>query len=137
MFKFLNKFLDSNQKELARLQKIVDEINALEPKIKKLTNERLREKTEEFKKQLTGKSLGLSGSQDFSPSVLPPAFAVAREAIRRVVGERAYDVQLMAAIALHEGKIAEQKTGEGKTLSAAIAMYLNALTGRGVHLVTV
>jgi preprotein translocase subunit SecA len=126
---FSKLFGDPNQKILDKLQPIVEEINQLEPEIKKLSDEGLKTKTDEFKKRLTkGESLD---------ALLPEACAVAREAIRRVVGERAYDVQLMAAIVLHQGQIAEQKTGEGKTLSAAITLYLNGLTGQGCHLITV
>ncbi len=129
MFKFLARFFDANERELNRIKEIVDAINKLEPKFKRLKKEEFPAKTSEFKLRLEkGETLN---------DLLPEAFALAREAIRRTVGERAYDVQLIAAIALHEGKIAEQKTGEGKTLSAAIASYLNALSGKGVHVVTV
>ena len=107
----------------------MEQINALEAAIEKLSDEELKAKTPELKELLKqGKSLD---------EILPEAFAVAREAIKRTVGERAYDVQLIAAIILHQGKIAEQKTGEGKTHAAALTLYLNALTGKGTHLVTV
>lgn len=103
-------------------------INSLEDKYSKLSDSKLKEKTNEFKKQLQeGKSLD---------EILPDAYAVVREAIRRTIGERAYDVQLLAAITLHHGSIAEQKTGEGKTHSVVFPAYLNALTGRGVHIIT-
>lgn len=129
MFKFLGKLLDSNEKEVTRLQKIVSEISALEPEVQKLKAPDFAKKTAEFKERLTaGATLD---------SILPEAFALVREAALRTIGERHYDVQLVAALALHSGKVAEQKTGEGKTLSAIPALYLNALTGRGVHLVTV
>ena len=129
MLNFLKKIFDYNEKELRRLRKIVEEINAWEPKVQKLSDKKLRAKTEEFKDKIAHK---------VSPEeILPEAFAVVREAARRTVGMRHFDVQLMAAVALFEGKIAEQKTGEGKTLSATPALYLRALEGKGVHLVTV
>ncbi len=129
MFKFLTKLLDSNEKQIQRLNGIVAEINAREKDIKKLKDKDFRKKTEEFKNAIKdGKSLD---------QLLPEAYALVREAAFRTINERPYDVQLMAAIVLHEGKVAEQKTGEGKTLSASLPLYLNALTGRGTHLVTV
>ncbi len=129
MIKFLDRFLDTNEKQLKKLQPLVEKINSLEPKMKKLKDDEFPGMTAAFKERLAnGETLD---------DLLPEAFALAREAIRRIVGERAFDVQLMAAITLHQGKIAEQRTGEGKTLSAAIAAYLNGLTGKGVHIVTV
>jgi len=111
------------------LRPMVAEINGLEKKWLKLTDEQLKQKTTEFKERLTkGKSLD---------DILAEAFAGVREAARRNLGLRHFDVQLMAGVAFHQGRIAEQKTGEGKTLSATTALYLNALTGKGVHLVTV
>lgn len=119
----------NNERQLRRLQPIVDKINAFEPQISSLTDEQLALKTNEFREQLSqGKSLD---------DILPEAFAVVREAGKRRLGQRHFDVQLMGAIALHEGKIAEMKTGEGKTLTATLPLYLNALTGKGAHLVTV
>ena len=130
MLKFLTNILgDSNEKELKKLYPIIDAVNGLEPEVQALSDDALRAKTGEFRQRLAeGETLD---------DLLPEAFAVAREAIRRTVGERAYDVQLMGAAVLQAGKIAELKTGEGKTLVAAIALYLNALEGRGAHLVTV
>lgn len=129
MLKFFAKLFDQNEKELKKMAPLVEKINSLEPEMRKLKDSQFPKKTAEFKERVaSGESLD---------DLLPEAFALAREAIRRVVGERAFDVQLMAAAALHQGKIAEQKTGEGKTLSAAIAAYLNALEGKGVHVVTV
>jgi len=129
MFKFLTKLLDSNQKEIDRLRLIVEKINAWEKKVKKLKDKEFKEKTEGLKKRIAkGESLD---------NLLPEAFALVREASLRTIGLRPYDEQLMAAICFHQGKIAEQKTGEGKTLSAVSALYLNALTGKGCHLVTV
>lgn len=121
--------LDLNQRELDRLSKIVDKINSLEPKIKKLKDGDFVKKTEELKKRLK--------KGEVLENILPEAFALAREASWRELGMRMFDVQLMASIALFEGKVVEQKTGEGKTLSAVPALYLRALTGKGVHLVTV
>jgi preprotein translocase subunit SecA len=129
MFNFFSKILDVNQKEIDRLSKIVAQINEHDSAIKKLKDEDFIEKTEFFKEELEkGKSL---------EDILPEAFALVREAAWRTIGLRPYDVQMMAAVALFEGKVAEQKTGEGKTLSAVPALYLRALAGKGAHLVTV
>jgi preprotein translocase subunit SecA len=130
MVSFLARiFTGSNERELKKLQPLVDEINDLEAEVEALSDDALRAKSTEFRRRLAaGETLD---------DLLPEAFAVAREGIRRRIGHRAFDVQLMGAIVLHEGKIAELKTGEGKTLVAAIVMYLNALAGRSVHLVTV
>ncbi|MEZ0343338.1 MAG: preprotein translocase subunit SecA [Caldimicrobium sp.] len=118
-----------NERELKKLKPIVQKINALEPEIQKLSDDELTRKTIEFKERLErGATLD---------ELLPEAFAVVREAARRVLGLRHFDVQLMGGIVLHQGKIAEMKTGEGKTLVATLPAYLNALTGRGVHIVTV
>ncbi len=118
-----------NDRELKRMRKLVDKINALEPKIQPLSDEALKQKTAEFKTQFEqGTSLD---------NILPEAFAVCREASSRVLGMRHYDVQLIGGITLHEGKIAEMRTGEGKTLMATLAIYLNAISGKGVHVVTV
>lgn len=129
MLNFLNKLFDTNGREINKLKPIVAEINALEESIKKLKDKELPGLTAELKKRLQS---GISLEE-----VLPEALATIREGIRRITGERAYDEQLMAAIVLHQGKIAEQKTGEGKTLSAALAAYVHALMGRGTHVVTV
>jgi len=118
-----------HDREIKKLQPIVDHINSLESEIKALSDAELKAKTPEFKGRLeSGESLD---------ELLPEAFAVTREAARRVLGLRPFDVQLMGGIVLHQGKIAEMKTGEGKTLVATMPVYLNALTGRGVHVVTV
>jgi preprotein translocase subunit SecA len=131
LFKWVGKVLggDSNQRELKKLWPTVERINALEPEVQPLSDDELRAKTDEFRSRLAdGETLD---------DLLVEAFAVAREAIRRAVGERAFDVQLVGGIVLHQGKIAEMKTGEGKTLVATLPLYLNALEGRGAHLVTV
>ncbi|KKU95181.1 MAG: Protein translocase subunit SecA [Candidatus Gottesmanbacteria bacterium GW2011_GWA1_48_13] len=136
MFKFLGKILDSNEKEITRLRSIVAQINEKDGEMRKIKEssqpagrQGFTRKTAEFKERLAhGATLD---------DILPDAFALVREAAHRTIGERHFDVQLMAAVTLHHGKIAEQKTGEGKTLSATPALYLNALTGRGAHLVTV
>ncbi|MDO8452695.1 MAG: preprotein translocase subunit SecA [bacterium] len=129
MLNFLSRFVDTNRKEVERLTRIVDRINKLDSSVKKLKDSDFSGKTEEFKKRLEkGESL---------EDILPEAFALVREASLRTIGKRHYDTQLMAGIALFEGKIAEQKTGEGKTLSAVPPLYLRALTGNGVNLVTV
>jgi preprotein translocase subunit SecA len=127
VFKWLGG--DSNEKELKRLQPIVDSINELEPEFKKLSDSKLRAKTDEFKARISkGTSLD---------KIMPEAYSAVREAARRTIGQRHFDVQLMGGIVLHQGKIAEMKTGEGKTLVATLPLYLNSLTGKGVHLVTV
>ncbi len=129
MFGFLDNLFDSNEKQLNNLTPIVEQINQLENKIKPLSDGELQAKTPRFKQRLEkGETLD---------DLLPEAFAVVREAIRRQQGERAYDVQLMAAISLHQGKAAEQRTGEGKTLTSALTLYLNALDGKGCHMITV
>jgi preprotein translocase subunit SecA len=129
MLHFISKLFDANEKELKKLWVIVDQINSYEEEIKSLNESDFAKKTQEFKKRYDG-GTSLDG-------LLPEAFALGREASFRAIGERPYDVQLIAAIVLHQGNVAEQKTGEGKTLSASLPLYLNALTGKGVHLVTV
>lgn len=119
---------DPQVKTLKRLKKRVKDINALEDKYKKLSDTKLKAQTDELKKRLKKESLD---------KILPDAFAVAREATRRVIGQRHYDVQLIGGMVLHEGSVAEMKTGEGKTQVAVLPAYLNALTGKGVHVVTV
>ncbi|MBC7288239.1 MAG: preprotein translocase subunit SecA, partial [Armatimonadetes bacterium] len=128
MLGFIKKLIDPNEREIARLRRIVDQINALEPDFERLTDEQLTAKTEEFKQRLAaGETLD---------ALLPEAYAAVREAAKRTLGQRHFDVQVMGAIVLHEGKIAEMKTGEGKTLTATMPLYLNALEGKGAHLVT-
>ncbi|HEU0230227.1 MAG TPA: preprotein translocase subunit SecA [Burkholderiaceae bacterium] len=130
MVSLLKKLIGSrNDRLLKQFRQQVAKINALEPEISKLDDTQLAAKTDEFRQQYKdGKSLD---------ALLPQAFAVVREASKRVFGMRHFDVQMLGAIALHNGKIAEMRTGEGKTLMATLAVYLNALTGRGVHVVTV
>lgn len=130
MFNVFKNFFDYNQREVGRLQKKVDEINKLEDKARNLKDGDFAKETKKLQEIVRADESKLN-------EVMPWAYALAREAARRVLGQRHFDVQLIAAIALHEGKIAEQKTGEGKTLSSVPALYLNALTGKGVHLVTV
>jgi len=128
MFKSFKNLFDEDIRRIKSYKPIVKKINDFESEISKLNDEELSQKTIYFKELLKeGSSLD---------DILPEAFAVVREAIYRVIGERAYDVQLMAAITLHQGAIAEQKTGEGKTHSVVFPAYLNALTGKGVHIVT-
>ena len=126
----LTKFMGShNERELKKIQPQVERINSLEPAVEGLSDAELKSKTTEFKSRLEdGESLD---------EILPEAFAAVREASRRTVGMRHYDVQLVGGMVLHQGKIAEMKTGEGKTLVATLPVYLNALAGKGVHLVTV
>jgi len=130
LFGFLKRFLgDNNDKEIKRLQKTVDKINALEPQFQNYTDDKLTASTDNFRERLQ--------AGETMENILPEAFAVCREASRRVLGMRHFDVQLMGGMCLHEGKIAEMKTGEGKTLVATLPVYLNALGGKGVHMVTV
>ncbi|MEW6450260.1 MAG: preprotein translocase subunit SecA [Pseudomonadota bacterium] len=122
-------FGSSNDRRIRKYQPRVDAINALEPELVKLSDEALRARTEQFKKELAeGKTLD---------DILVPAFATVREAAKRAIGQRHFDVQLIGGMILHEGQISEMKTGEGKTLVATLAVYLNALAGNGVHVVTV
>jgi preprotein translocase subunit SecA len=118
-----------NERELRRIQPLVERVNQLEPEISPLTDDQLRGKTSEFKERI--------GRGESIDDILPEAFAVVRETAKRALGERHYDVQLIGGIVLHEGKIAEMATGEGKTLVSTLPAYLNALEGKGVHIVTV
>lgn len=129
MLGILNKFFDPNNAEVKKLQPLVDKINKLEDSVKELKDKDFPKKTEEFKKRL-------ADGEDIM-ELLPEAFALAREASRRVLGMRHFDQQLMGGIVLAQGKVAEQKTGEGKTLTAVNALYLHSLMGKGAHLVTV
>ncbi|MGB0090018.1 MAG: preprotein translocase subunit SecA [Planifilum fulgidum] len=129
MFRAIRQLLDSNERQLKKCYKIADQIEALEPSVAALSDAELRGKTEEFKHRLEkGETLD---------DLLPEAYAVVREAAKRVLGMRHFYVQLVGGIVLHNGDIAEMKTGEGKTLVATLPAYLNALTGKGVHVVTV
>ncbi|MGZ8300631.1 MAG: preprotein translocase subunit SecA, partial [Rhodoplanes sp.] len=122
-------FGSANERQIQGYRPRVDEINALEKELEALSDDALLARTEDFKKQLAdGKTLD---------DILVPAFATVREAAKRTIGQRHFDVQLIGGMILHEGKISEMKTGEGKTLVATLAVYLNALAGRGVHVVTV
>ena len=126
---FKNLFASYSEKEIKRIRHYVDEINALEPDMEKLSDADLKNKTVEFKERIkNGETLD---------DILVEAYAVVREGSKRVFGKRPFDVQLLGAIILHQGRIAEMKTGEGKTLTAALALYLNAISGKGAHLVTV
>ncbi len=129
MIPLLSKLLDSNEREIEKLAPLVKKTNSFEEEFKKLSDEQLKAKGAEFKTRLS--------NGEIVDNLLPEVYAAVREAAGRTIGERPFDVQLLASIVLHQGKVAEQKTGEGKTLSAAPALYLNSLTGRGVHLVTV
>lgn len=129
MAAFLEKVFDANKREIKRLDKMANQIEELASDMEKMSDEQLREKTEEFKQRYqNGESLD---------DLLTEAFAVVREGARRVLGLYPYHVQLMGGISLHEGNISEMKTGEGKTLTATMPVYLNALSGKGVHVVTV
>ncbi|USK38595.1 preprotein translocase subunit SecA [Cytobacillus firmus] len=129
MLGILNKVFDQNKREIKRLTKMAEEIDALASDMEKLSDEQLREKTEEFKARYQ--------KGETVDDLLTEAFAVVREAAKRVLGLYPYPVQLMGGISLHDGNISEMKTGEGKTLTATMPVYLNALTGKGVHVVTV
>ena len=149
-------FGTKNEREIKRLMPRVDEINALEPGVRQLSDDQLRGKTEEFRQRIQERLSRFTAEPDADPErikqvdadrnqalkevldeILPEAFAVVREAGRRILNMRHFDVQLIGGMVLHEGKIAEMKTGEGKTLVATLPVYLNALSGRGVHVVTV
>jgi preprotein translocase subunit SecA len=155
MVAFLRKLFDSNERDIARYRAIVEKINALEPEIQRLTNTQLRDKTDEFrsyvqsewaKKMAALERDGILESErrdktrraldEVLDPILPEAFAVVREAAKRTLGQRHFDVQLIGGMVAHDGRIAELKTGEGKTLMATLALYLNALAGKGAHLVT-
>ncbi|MDQ1284289.1 MAG: preprotein translocase subunit SecA [Patescibacteria group bacterium] len=125
----IKKLFGSNEREIAKLWPIVEKINSFEPAIEKLSDAELQAKTAEFRERLK--------KNETLDDILPEAFAVVREAVRRVDDKRLFDAQMLGGIVLHQGKIAEMKTGEGKTHTALLPMYLNAVTGRGVHLVTV
>ena len=130
MFDFIKKMLSpSNEGEIRRLRKTVDKINALEPEIQKLSDDDMRARIAALRQRA-------QGGEDLD-NLLPETYALVREAGVRVLGQRAFDVQLIGGIVLHQGRIAEMRTGEGKTLTATFPAVLNALTGRGVHVVTV
>ena len=137
-------FGTANERELKRIRPLVGQINVLEPEMKQLSDEQLRAKTDEFRGRIRERLNGIEDDAErvearkqILDEILPEAFAVAREAGRRVLNMRHFDVQLIGGIALHQGKIAEMKTGEGKTLVATLPVYLNAVAGDGVHVVTV
>ncbi|MCU0237478.1 MAG: preprotein translocase subunit SecA, partial [Acidobacteria bacterium] len=131
MFKFILRkiFGTQNERDLKRMQPLVQQINALEPALLALSDEQLRAKTGEFQARA-------QGGEELE-DLLAETFAVVREAARRTLNMRHFDVQLLGGVVLHQGKIAEMKTGEGKTLVATLPAYLNSLTGKGVHVVTV
>ena len=146
MLKFLSNLFDENKRKLNEYQKAVDQINDLEPKLKKLTDTQLASQTDKFRDQIDkvraqvepGNAEAMEQAEkNILNELLPEAFATVREVSRRVLGMRHYDVQLIGGYALHTGRIAEMKTGEGKTLVATLAAYLNGLGGKGVHVVTV
>ena len=144
MIELLLKLLgDPNEKKIKKVMPIVDRINQLEPEMEKLSDEELRAKTQEFKEILRKRPTSTDEKKDLAlekealDNILPEAFAVVREAGKRVLNMRHFDVQLIGGIFLHEGQISEMRTGEGKTLVATLPAYLNALTGKGVHIITV
>ncbi|MGB9255288.1 MAG: preprotein translocase subunit SecA, partial [Candidatus Korobacteraceae bacterium] len=137
-------FGTSNEREIKRIAPLVEEINSLEPAIKQLSDEQLRAKTDEFRQRIRERVDPIEDADEKDGAlkavldeILPEAFAVVREAGWRVLNMRHFDVQLIGGVVLHQGKISEMKTGEGKTLVATLPVYLNALSGRGVHVVTV
>ena len=146
MLKFLTSLFDENKRSLDSYQKIVDQINEFEPTIKKLTDTKLAAQTkkfqeiiEEVRKDVTpgDAQAMIQAEENILDEILPEAFATVREVSSRVLGMRHYDVQLLAGIALHKRNITEQRTGEGKTLTVTAPLYLNALLGKGSHLITV
>lgn len=130
MINYFKQFFDFNVREIKRIHGIVDTVSALAPEMSALSLEELTARTDKLRDLVQNKGITLD-------SILPEAFALVRETSYRVLGQRHFDTQVMGGIVLHEGKIAEQKTGEGKTLTATLPLFLNALTGKGVHLVTV
>ncbi len=129
-------FGTKHEREVKRLQPIVDSVNALEAEMRKLSDGEMQAKTAEFRRRIKQQLAHGDQEEDALNDILPEAFALVREAGRRTIKQRHFDVQLMGGVILHEGKVAEMKTGEGKTLVATLPLYLNALTGRGAHLVT-
>src|SRR5688572_993901 len=126
---FLKKIFGSNEREVEKLAPLVEKINACEESVAKLSLEELKGKSTEFQNRFAG--------GETLEELLPEAYAVVREVAKRVINERHYDVQMLGGIILHQGKIAEMKTGEGKTLTSTLPIYLNAITKAGVHVVTV
>ncbi len=143
MFKFLKSFFDEEAKKLSKYQAVVDQINAFEPTMQELSDTELAAQTEKFKSRIAEAVSGVSAEnlhaaeQAILSEILPEAYATVREASRRILGMRHFDVQLLAGVALNNGNITEQKTGEGKTLTVTCPLYLNALLGKGVQLITV
>lgn len=137
MLNFISKIFDENSRKITQYQKIVAQINELEPTFEKLTDKELAAKTAEFRKRIAEKREAGVSDTKILDELLPEAFATVRETSKRVLAMRHFDVQLLAGIALHKNTVTEQKTGEGKTLTVTAPLYLNALLGRGVHLVTV
>ncbi|TSC65830.1 MAG: preprotein translocase subunit SecA [Candidatus Doudnabacteria bacterium Gr01-1014_77] len=136
---FLEKIFGGNQRVVSKLQGVVDKINAFEDRFKDLTDDQIKEQVQAWKSQLSNENepKDYEEQKKILEQILPDVFALTREAAKRTIGQRHYDVQLIGGITLHRGQIAEMKTGEGKTLTATLPLVLNALTGRGVHLVTV
>src|SRR3989344_4514990 len=129
MLGIFSRLLDSNEKQIKKIDPVIEDINSLEKKTEKLTDAKLKAKTAEFRaRHERGETLD---------DLLPEAYAAVREASKRTLGQRHFDVQPLAGGVLHQGKSAEQKTGEGKTVPASLPLYLNAISGRGVHLATV
>ena len=133
MLNFLSNIFGSNQGVVKKLQPQVDQINGFEKDIEKLSDKDLKNKTAEFRERLNPPA----GGGETLDDILPETFACVREAAKRTIKQRHFDVQLIGGIVLHQGKISEMKTGEGKTLVATLPLYLNALGGKGAHLVTV
>lgn len=125
---------DSNEKQIKKLKPLLDKVNGFEESVKKLTSEQIKEKTNYWKEEL--KKLSDEEKEKYLDNILPEAYALVRESALRTLSQRHFDVQILAGIVLHQGKIAEQKTGEGKTLTATLPLYLNSLTGSGVSLIT-
>ena len=133
----LNKLFDGNKRELKTLRKEAQKVLALAPEMEQLSDEDIKNKTETFKEQLKEANGDIKEEEKILDSILAEAFALVREASKRALGMEPFEVQVMGGIALHKGDIAEMKTGEGKTLTATMPVYLNALAGRGVQVITV
>ncbi len=133
-FDMFGSLFDTNEKQIKKLRPLVERVNSLEESVKKLTQEQIKDRTKYFRDEL--KKVNDEEKEKYLDQILPEAYALVRESSSRTLGQRHFDVQIMAGIVLHQGKIAEQKTGEGKTLTATLPLYLNSLTGKGVSLVT-
>lgn len=134
--KLIGKFTDNNDSKLSKIYPIIEKINSFESEFEKLSTDEIKEKTSKWQKDLRKENLSDEDKKKYLDKILPEAYALVRESAKRTMNQRHRDVQLIAGVILHQGKVAEQKTGEGKTLTATLPLYLNSLLGNGAHLVT-